>query len=54
MVATQTPPAFITAIQAAAIIGLLAPRSSTRLPGFSPISRTSTLATRFVCVKSCV
>jgi hypothetical protein len=49
MVATHTPPAFITANQQAAIIGLLGPRSSTRLPGFKPMSRTSTLAMRFAC-----
>src|SRR5438477_353766 len=49
IVATQTPPAFITANQQAAIIGLFGPRSSTRLPGLSPISRTSTFAMRFAC-----
>ena len=54
MVATQTPPAFITANQQAAIIGLLGPRRSTRLPGLRPISRTSTLARRFAWVKSWV
>ena len=32
----------------------LKPRSSTRLPGFRPTSRTSTLAMRLACVKSCV
>ena len=47
MVATATPPALITANQLAAIIGLFGPRSSTRLPGTSPISRTSTFASRF-------
>ncbi len=51
---TQTPPAFITANQHATIIGLFGPRSSTRWPGLSPISRTSTLARRFAWVKSCV
>ena len=49
IVATHTPPAFITANQQAAIIGLFGPRSSTRFPGFRPMSRTSTLATRFAC-----
>ena len=44
MVATQTPPALRIASQAAAIIGLLGPRSSTRLPGTRPISSTSTRA----------
>src|SRR5688500_9988377 len=38
IVATHTPPAFITANQQAATTGLLDPRSSTRLPGFGPIS----------------
>ena len=33
MVATAIPPAFMTANQQAAIIGLLAPRYNTRLPG---------------------
>ena len=54
IVATHTPPAFITANQHAAIIGLFGPRSRTRLPGLRPISRTSTFAMRFACVKSCV
>jgi len=49
MVATHTPPAFITANQHAAIIGLFGPRSSTRLPGLRCMSRTSTLAMRFAC-----
>ena len=46
IVATAMPPAFITANQQAASIGLLAARSSTRLPGTSPMSSTSTLAMR--------
>jgi hypothetical protein len=54
MVATHTPPAFMTANQHAAIIGLFGPRSRTRLPGLRPISRTSTLARRLACVNSCV
>ena len=45
-----TPPAFITANQQAAIIGLLAPRSSTRLPGTSPISRPARGRCRLACV----
>jgi len=49
IVATHTPPAFITANQQAAIIGLFGPRNSTRLPGLRPISRVSTLAMRFAC-----
>ena len=43
MVATAMPPAFITANQHAASIGLFGPRSSTRLPGTSSRSSTSTL-----------
>jgi hypothetical protein len=54
MVATQMAPAFITANQHAAIIGLFGPLSSTRLPGFNPKERISTFAMRFACVKSCV
>ncbi len=46
MVPTAMPPAFITANQLAACIGLLAARSRTRLPGTSPISPTSTPAIR--------
>ena len=46
MVATAIPPAFITANQHAAIIGLFGPRSSTRLPGTSRMSSTSTRAMR--------
>ena len=46
MVATAMPPAFITANQQATSIGLLAERSSTRLPGTRPQSFTSTWAMR--------
>jgi hypothetical protein len=45
MVATAMPPAFITANQQAAIIGVFGARSSTRLPGTRPRSCTSTRAT---------
>ncbi len=38
IVATAMPPAFITANQQATSIGLLAARSSTRLPGTRPHS----------------
>jgi hypothetical protein len=46
MVPTAMPPAFITAHQQAASMGLLGARSSTRLPGTRPMSCTSTLAMR--------
>ena len=46
IVATAMPPAFITANQQATSIGLLAARSSTRLPGTRPHSSTSTWAMR--------
>ena len=49
IVATAIAPAFITANQHAAICGVLAPRSSTRLPGTTPSSFTSTWAMRFAC-----
>ena len=42
MVLIAMPPAFITAKNAAAIAAPLKPRSSTRLPGCMPRSRTST------------
>ncbi len=47
MVATAMAPAFTTANQHAAIIGLFAPRRSTRLPGTTPMSSTRTRAMRF-------
>ena len=47
IVATAMPPALITPNQDATIIGLFGARSSTRLPGTSPMSCTSTFATRF-------
>ena len=53
MVATTTPPAFITAKRAATIIGLLGARSSTRLPGTRPSRATSTLAMRLTRSASC-
>ena len=43
---TATPPAFSTANQQAASIGLLAERSSTRLPGTIPRSSTNIAAMR--------
>ena len=43
----RSPPALSTPNQHAAIIGLFGPRSSTRLPGTSPRSSTSTWAMRF-------
>ncbi len=49
MVVTAIAPTFITANQQAASIGLLGARSSTRLPGTTPISCTSTLAMRLAC-----
>ena len=49
MVVTATPPALITASQAAASQGLFGPRSSTRLPGRRPKSSVSTWASWFVC-----
>ena len=49
IVATAMPPAFITANQHATSIGLLAARSSTRLPGTRPHSATSTWAMRSAC-----
>ena len=52
IVATAMPPAFTTANQHAAIIGLLGPRSSTRLPGSSAKSSTSTRAMRFARARS--
>jgi len=45
IVATATAPAFITPNQQAASIGLFGARSSTRWPGRTPISATSTWAT---------
>ena len=47
MVVTATPPALITASQAAASQGLFGPRSSTRLPGTRPKSSVSTWAIWF-------
>jgi hypothetical protein len=44
MVATEMAPALRMASQAAAIIGLFGPRSSTRFPGTMPMSSTSTRA----------
>ena len=46
IVPTAMPPALTTPNQHAANIGLLAPRSSTRLPGTRPMSSTSTRAMR--------
>ena len=46
IVATAIAPAFITANQQATSIGLLAARSSTRLPGTTPRSPTRTWAMR--------
>ena len=43
---TQIPPALSTANQHATSIGVLAERSSTRLPGSSPQSSTRTRAIR--------
>jgi hypothetical protein len=47
MVVTAMPPAFSTANQQATSIGLLAARSSTRLPGSKPKSSRNTRAIRF-------
>ena len=47
IVVTTTQPAFTTPSQHAAITSLLKPRSSTRLPGTSPRSLSSTFAMRF-------
>ena len=52
MVVTATPPAFSTANQQATSHGSLGPRSSTRLPGTSPRSSTSTAAIWFACARS--
>jgi hypothetical protein len=52
MVQTTTPPAFRMANQHATIIALLGPRSSTRLPGTTPKSSTSTWAIRFAVSSS--
>ena len=52
IVATAIAPAFMIANQHAAIIGLLGPRSSTRLPGTTPRSSTSTCAIRFARASS--
>ena len=46
MVGTATSPLLNVANKHAAIIGLLPPRSSTRLPGTSPMSCVSTCAMR--------
>ena len=48
IVVTATPPALITASQAAASQGLFGPRSSTRLPGCRPKSSVSTWASWLV------
>jgi hypothetical protein len=52
IVVTATPPALRTANQQATSHGSLKPRSSTRLPGTSPRSSTSTRAIRFACARS--
>ena len=52
IVATAIAPAFMIANQHAAIIGLLGPRSSTRLPGTMPRSSTSSCAIRFARASS--
>ena len=52
MVATAMPPALTTANQQAASIGVFGARSSTRLPGTSPRSSTSTCAMRLACACS--
>jgi hypothetical protein len=44
MVATTTAPAFSTASQQATSQGVFGPRNSTRLPGTTPYSSTSTCA----------
>jgi hypothetical protein len=48
MVVTATPPALITASQAAASHGVFGPRRRTRLPGRSPKSSVSTRASWLV------
>ncbi|MNT63734.1 hypothetical protein D3C72_2015720 [compost metagenome] len=53
MVGTAIRPALMVASQLAAIIRLLGPRSSTRLPGTSPMSSTSAWAMRFTIAASC-
>ncbi|MNN54111.1 hypothetical protein D3C81_1689060 [compost metagenome] len=52
MVGTAISPAFSVASQQAAIIRLFGPRSSTRLPGTSAISSTSTWAMRLTSAAS--
>ena len=49
---TAMPPAFMTANQHAACIGLFGARKSTRLPGTRPMSSTSTCAIRFAMASS--
>src|SRR5690349_22759856 len=51
IVATTTPPALSTANQQAASHGVFGPRSSTRLPGTSPRSSTSTWAMRLAAAR---
>jgi hypothetical protein len=51
IVATAMAPAFITANQHAAIGGPFGPRKSTRLPGTTPRSSTSTRAMRLACAR---
>ena len=53
IVATATSPHLTTASQHAAIIGEFGPRSSTRLPGTSARSSTSTRQIRSTCACSC-
>ena len=53
MVGTAMQPAFSTASRQAAIMGVFAPRSSTRLPGIRPRSARSTWATRSTWRASC-
>ena len=48
MVVTATPPALITASQAAASQGVFGPRSRTRFPGRRPKSSVSTRASWLV------
>src|SRR4051794_26509993 len=52
MVVTRTAPALSTPNQAAESHWLLGPRRSTRLPGTTPRSSTSTWATRFAAATS--
>ena len=52
MVVTAMPPALSTANQQATSIGLLAARSSTRLPGTRPNSSRKTLAMRLAFSRS--